>query len=102
MAVGMMAFMHLYMKFTQPLFVQGLMGLKNLYEAKPVQIHLFGKPAEGELKVRFIFKKYAVGNSYAMSHSAASIQGSWRHVRYVMSTANPLSSHQTDVFRNLK
>ena len=101
MAVGMMAFMHLYMKFTQPLFVQGLMGLKNLYEAKPVQIHLFGKPAEGELKVRFALRQHAVCHSYAMSHPAASIQGSWRHVRYVMSTANLLSSHQTDVFLNL-
>lgn len=53
MAVLMMAFMHIYLKFTQPLFVQALMGLKNLYEAKPVQIYIFGKPAEGDLKRPF-------------------------------------------------
>lgn len=29
------------------------MGLKNLYDAKPVAIHLFGKPAEGDLKRPF-------------------------------------------------
>ncbi|KAH7106414.1 inorganic phosphate transporter [Auriculariales sp. MPI-PUGE-AT-0066] len=53
MAVAMMAFMHIYMKFTQPLFIQGLMGLKNLYEAKVIQIHVLNKPAEGDLKRPF-------------------------------------------------
>jgi len=51
--VAMMGFLHLYMKYTQPLFVQGLMGLKALYEAKPVAIHLLGRPAEGDLKRPF-------------------------------------------------
>jgi hypothetical protein len=41
------------MKYTQPLFIQALMGLKNLYDAKPVAIHLLGKPAEGDLKRPF-------------------------------------------------
>jgi hypothetical protein len=49
----MMTFLHLYMKFTQPLFIQGLMGLKGLYEAKPVALYIFGKPAEGDLKRPF-------------------------------------------------
>lgn len=40
-------------RYTQPLFVQALMGLKTLYDAKPVAIHLFGKPAEGDLKRPF-------------------------------------------------
>ncbi|KAG9103000.1 hypothetical protein FRC06_000535 [Ceratobasidium sp. 370] len=53
MGVLMMAFLHGYMKYTQPLFIQGLMGLKNLIEAKPVAIHIFGKPAEGDLKRPF-------------------------------------------------
>lgn len=48
-----MAFFHLYMKYTQPLFIQALMGLKNLYDAKPVAIHILGKPAEGDLKRPF-------------------------------------------------
>jgi Phosphate transport (Pho88) len=46
----MMTFLHLYMKFTQPLFIQGLMGLKGLYEAKPVALYIF---AEGDLKRPF-------------------------------------------------
>ncbi|KZW02818.1 inorganic phosphate transporter [Exidia glandulosa HHB12029] len=53
MAVLMMGFMHLYLKFTQPLFVQALMGLKSLYEAKPVQIHVFGKEPSGDLQRPF-------------------------------------------------
>lgn len=53
MGVLMMAFLHGYMKYTQPLFIQGLMALKNLYEAKPVAIHIFGRPAQGDLKRPF-------------------------------------------------
>lgn len=49
----MMGFLHVYMKYTQPLFVQALMGLKNLYEAKPVAIYIFGRKAEGDLKRPF-------------------------------------------------
>ncbi|KAG6846145.1 hypothetical protein H0H93_015748, partial [Arthromyces matolae] len=53
MGVAMMAFMHLYMKYTQPLFIQALMTLKNLYDAKLVAIHVLGKKAEGDLKRPF-------------------------------------------------
>ncbi|CAE7162922.1 unnamed protein product [Rhizoctonia solani] len=53
MGVLMMAFLHGYMKYTQPLFIQGLMGLKNLIEAKPVAIHVLGRPATGNLKRPF-------------------------------------------------
>ncbi|KZT06099.1 inorganic phosphate transporter [Laetiporus sulphureus 93-53] len=53
MGLAMMTFMHLYMKYTQPLFVQALMGLKGLYDAKLVAIHILGKPAEGDLKRPF-------------------------------------------------
>ncbi|KAI9457036.1 inorganic phosphate transporter [Boletus coccyginus] len=51
--VAMMAFFHIYMKYTQPLFIQALMGLKNLYDAKVVAIHVLGKAAEGDLKRPF-------------------------------------------------
>jgi len=47
--IAMLAFMHLYMKYTQPLFIQGLMGLKGLFDAKEIMIHVFGKKAEGDL-----------------------------------------------------
>ncbi|KAE9411331.1 hypothetical protein BT96DRAFT_930454 [Gymnopus androsaceus JB14] len=40
-------------EFTQPLFIQSLMGLKGLYDAKPIAIHILGKPAEGDLKRPF-------------------------------------------------
>jgi len=53
MGVAMMAFMHLYLKYTQPLFMQALMGLKGVYDAKPIAIHILGKPAEGDLKRPF-------------------------------------------------
>ncbi|KAL4062192.1 inorganic phosphate transporter Pho88 [Scleroderma yunnanense] len=48
--IAMMTFFHLYLKYTQPLFIQALMGLKNLYDAKPVAIHILGRPADGDLK----------------------------------------------------
>ncbi|KAF9230347.1 inorganic phosphate transporter [Melanogaster broomeanus] len=51
--IAMIAFFHLYMKYTQPLFIQALMGLKNLYDAKPVAIHILGKKAEGDLQRPF-------------------------------------------------
>lgn len=53
MSIAMMTVMHLYFKFTQPLFIQSLMGLKNLYDAKIVAIHLRGQKAEGDLKRPF-------------------------------------------------
>lgn len=48
-----MGFMHLYMKYTQPLFIQGILPLKGLYDSKVLLIHLLGKPATGELKRPF-------------------------------------------------
>jgi len=53
MGIAMMAFMHIYLKYTQPLFIQALMGLKSLYDAKLVAIHVLGKKAEGDLKRPF-------------------------------------------------
>jgi len=51
--IAMMGFMHIYLKYTQPLFMQALMGLKGVYDAKPVAIYVLGKPAEGDLKRPF-------------------------------------------------
>lgn len=40
------------------------MALKNLYDSKPVKIHILGEPAEGELKRPFrstgLFGKFAL------------------------------------------
>ncbi|KAH9955903.1 inorganic phosphate transporter [Russula dissimulans] len=52
-SVAMMTFLHLYLKYSQPLFVQALMAFKSLYEAKIVKIHVLGQKAEGDLKRPF-------------------------------------------------
>jgi len=53
LGIAFMGVMHLYFKFTQPLFTQTVMGLKGIYDAKPIRIHVLGKPAEGDLKRPF-------------------------------------------------
>jgi hypothetical protein len=49
----MMGFLHLYLKYTQPLFVQAIMAFKSLYEAKTVKIHVLGQKADRDLKRPF-------------------------------------------------
>ncbi|KAF8325939.1 inorganic phosphate transporter [Amanita rubescens] len=49
LGIAMMAVMHGYFGYTQPLFIQALMGLKGLYDAKLVAIYVLGKAAEGDL-----------------------------------------------------
>jgi hypothetical protein len=49
----MMTFLHLYLKYSQPLFVQAIMAFKSLYEAKTVKIHILGQKDEGDLKRPF-------------------------------------------------
>ncbi|BGP58381.1 hypothetical protein JCM8202_001883 [Rhodotorula sphaerocarpa] len=53
MGVAFMGFMHGYMKYTQPLFIQGIMPIKSLYDSKILKIHLLGQPATGDLKRPF-------------------------------------------------
>ncbi|KAH6622127.1 inorganic phosphate transporter Pho88 [Boeremia exigua] len=49
MGVGMMGFMHLYMKYTNPLLIQSIIPLKGAFEGNLIKVHLFGQPATGEL-----------------------------------------------------
>jgi hypothetical protein len=49
MGVGMMAVMHLYMKYTNPLLIQSIIPLKGAFEGNLVKIHLLGQPATGDL-----------------------------------------------------
>ena len=49
----MMGFLHLYMQYTQTLFVQAVMAFKTLYDSKVFKIHVLGQPAEGDLKRPF-------------------------------------------------
>jgi len=53
MGVGMMAFMHLYLKYTNPLMIQSILPLKSAFEANLTKIYLFGNPATGDLKRPF-------------------------------------------------
>lgn len=53
MGVSMMAFMHLYMKYTNPLLIQSIIPVKSAFESNLVKIHVFGQPASGDLKRPF-------------------------------------------------
>lgn len=50
MGVGMMAVMHLYFKYTNPLLIQSIIPLKGAFEGNLVKVHLLGHPASGDLK----------------------------------------------------
>ena len=50
MGLAMMCFMHLYMKYTNPLLIQSIIPFKGALEGNLVKVHLFGTPAVGELK----------------------------------------------------
>ena len=50
MGVAIMGFMHLYLKYTNPLLVQSILPIKGALEGNLAKIHLFGKPASGDLK----------------------------------------------------
>ncbi|KAI9825585.1 MAG: hypothetical protein M1819_000481 [Sarea resinae] len=50
MGVGMMAVMHVYFKYTNPLLIQSIIPLKGAFEGNLVKIHLLGQPAVGDLK----------------------------------------------------
>jgi hypothetical protein len=50
MGCAMMAFMHLYMKYTNPLLIQSIIPLKGAFESNLVKVHIFGQPAVGDLK----------------------------------------------------
>ena len=50
MGVGMMAVMHIYFKYTNPLLIQSILPVKSAFESNLIKVHLFGAPAAGDLK----------------------------------------------------
>ncbi|KAK6457393.1 inorganic phosphate transporter Pho88 [Scheffersomyces xylosifermentans] len=66
-SLAMMGFMHLYMKYTNPLVMQSVSSVKSALEANIVKIHLFGVPASGDLKRPF---KAAAGFMEALTGGA--------------------------------
>lgn len=59
MGVGMMCVMHIYFKYTNPLLIQSILPLKSALESNLVKIHVFGKPATGDLA-----RPFKAGNSF--------------------------------------
>ncbi|TID24722.1 hypothetical protein CANINC_003014 [Pichia inconspicua] len=51
--LAMTGFMHLYMKYANPLVMQSITPIKSAFESNIVKIHLLGKPAVGDLKRPF-------------------------------------------------
>ncbi|KAJ9127830.1 hypothetical protein QFC24_000114 [Naganishia onofrii] len=51
--IAFMGFLHVYMGYTQPLFIQAIMTIKGVFESKPAMLHLFNKKAEGDLSRPF-------------------------------------------------
>lgn len=50
MGIAMMGFMHVYLKYTNPLVIQSIIPTKGVFESNLAKVHIFGKPAVGELK----------------------------------------------------
>lgn len=70
-SLAMMGFMHLYMKYTNPLVMQSISSVKSALETNIVKIHLFGQPASGELKRPF---KAAPGFLQALQGASGSVK----------------------------
>ncbi|CAG8571298.1 8780_t:CDS:2 [Ambispora leptoticha] len=51
--VVIMSALHFYWNFTQPLFIQTILPVKNALQNNVIRIHLLGHKAEGELKRPF-------------------------------------------------
>ena len=47
--IAMMSFMHLYMRYTNPLIIQSIIPLKTAFESNLIKVHIFGQQATGEL-----------------------------------------------------
>ncbi|OCK98166.1 inorganic phosphate transport PHO88 [Cenococcum geophilum 1.58] len=50
MGIGMMAVMHFYFKYTNPLLIQSIIPVKGAFEGNLIKIHLLGYPATGDLR----------------------------------------------------
>ncbi|PKS05530.1 hypothetical protein jhhlp_008047 [Lomentospora prolificans] len=68
MGIGIMCFTHLYMKYTNPLLIQSIIPLKGALEGNLTKIHIFGRPASGDLKRPF---KQAAGLMAGLQNGGA-------------------------------
>jgi hypothetical protein len=51
--VGIITFLHLQFKFTQPLVVQSILAFKTFFLSKEALLHVWGEPAVAELRRPF-------------------------------------------------
>ncbi|KAJ5104324.1 phosphate transporter [Penicillium alfredii] len=80
MGVGMMGVMHVYFKYTNPLLIQSIIPLKGAFESNLVKIHLFGKPATGDLQRPFKAQGGLMSQGQPKSDKASieSAEKNWR------------------------
>lgn len=71
MGIAMMSFMHMYMKYTNPLVIQSIIPVKSVIESNLFKIHVLGHAASGDLKRPF---KQAQGFMSAMQQGGGSVQ----------------------------
>ncbi|AQZ14227.1 PHO88 (YBR106W) [Zygosaccharomyces parabailii] len=76
--LAMMGFMHLYMKYTNPLFMQMISPIKTALEHNEVKIHLFGALPVGPLKRPFATQSMFGGASQGPKTDKKSIEAAER------------------------
>jgi len=76
--IAFMGFLHGYMKYTQPLMIQGVMTIKGVLESQEAKLHLWGSKAEGDLSRPFksapSFMDSITGQGSSPQTDAASIK----------------------------
>ena len=80
MGLAMMAVMHLYFKYSNPLLVQSVLPLKGALESNLTKIHVFGKSATGDLQRPFKTTGFAASQGQVKSDKASieSAEKKWR------------------------
>lgn len=80
MGVGMMAVMHLYFKYTNPLLIQSILPIKSALESNLTKIHVFGAQAVGDLQRPFKASNSFMQQSQVKSDKASveNAEKNWR------------------------
>ncbi|KAG0056589.1 hypothetical protein BGZ83_004371 [Gryganskiella cystojenkinii] len=65
-SLALMVFLHFQFGVIRPLVVQSILPVKNALQSKFAQVHLFGKPAEGDLR-----RPWKADNPFAALSGAA-------------------------------
>ncbi|TIB70911.1 inorganic phosphate transporter [Wallemia mellicola] len=76
-SLAMMAFLHGYLKYTQPLFIQGILGVKNVFDSKPA------KEAKGDLK-----RPWKAANPFGMGDDVKSDAASVKQAEKSIGSSN--------------